>query len=98
MPLFHVVGDVDDVVPVSENTAVIEKRYKALGGHIEVIHKPDVGHHPHSLQDPKPIVKFILDAVQRRYSRVMHQSPRQPRAIRTDGHLIKICGGPSDPL
>lgn len=60
IPLLHVVGDADDVVPVAENTAIIEKKYKELGGHIEVIHKPGIGHHPHSLKDPKPIVDFIL--------------------------------------
>lgn len=60
VPLLHVVGDVDEVVPVAENTAILEQRYKALGGSIEVIHKPEVGHHPHSLEDPTPIVSFIL--------------------------------------
>ncbi len=60
IPLLHVVGDADDVVPVAENTAVIEQRYKALGGEIEVIHKPGVNHHPHSLDDPTPIVDFVL--------------------------------------
>ena len=60
VPLFHVVGDADAVVPVAENTAILEKRYKDLGGSIEVIHKPGVGHHPHSLKDPKQIVDFIL--------------------------------------
>lgn len=60
IPLLHVVGDVDVVVPVAENTAILEKRYQALGGSIEVIHKPDVGHHPHSFKDPTPIVAFIL--------------------------------------
>lgn len=58
--LLHVVGDADVVVPVSENTAIIEQRYKAMGGEIQVIHKPGVGHHPHSLEDPVPIVAFIL--------------------------------------
>ena len=60
IPLLHVVGDADTVVPVAENTAVVETRYKKLGGSIHVIHKPDVGHHPHSLEDPTPIVTFIL--------------------------------------
>jgi len=40
VPLLHIVGDADDVVPVSENTAVLEERYRALGGDITVIHKP----------------------------------------------------------
>ncbi len=39
IPLFHVVGDADTVVPVADNTAVVEARYKALGGRIEVYHK-----------------------------------------------------------
>jgi pimeloyl-ACP methyl ester carboxylesterase len=60
VPLLHVVGDADEVVPVPENTTILEERYKALGGSIQVIHKPGVGHHPHSLQDPTPIVQFIL--------------------------------------
>jgi pimeloyl-ACP methyl ester carboxylesterase len=59
IPLLHVVGDADDVVPVPENTEVIETRYKALGGNIQVIHKPGVGHHPHGLDDPTPIVEFL---------------------------------------
>ena len=60
IPLLHVVGDADVAVPVSENTAILEARYKKLGGKIQVIHKPGIGHHPHSLKDPKPIVDFIL--------------------------------------
>jgi lysophospholipase L1-like esterase len=60
VPLLHVVGDADEVVPVAENTAIIERRYHTLGGSIRVIHKPGVGHHPHSLEDPTPIVQFVL--------------------------------------
>jgi pimeloyl-ACP methyl ester carboxylesterase len=60
IPLLHVVGDADDVVPVEENTQVLAERYRALGGSIEIISKPGVGHHPHSLVDPTPIVNFIL--------------------------------------
>ena len=60
VPLFHVIGEADTVVPVAENSDVIEKRYKKLGGSIEVIRKPGIGHHPHSLKDPKPIVDFVL--------------------------------------
>ncbi|MHB1034909.1 MAG: nucleoside hydrolase [Pirellulales bacterium] len=59
--LIHVVGDADDVVPADENTAIVEKRYRELGGRIEVIHKPGIGHHPHGLEDPAPIVKFIVE-------------------------------------
>ena len=61
IPLLHVVGQIDRVVPVAENTDLIEKRYQELGGSIKVIRKENIGHHPHSLQDPKPIVDFILE-------------------------------------
>ena len=57
--LIHVVGDTDDVVPPAENAAIVEERYRKLGGLIEVIHKPDCGHHPHGLEDPGPVVDFI---------------------------------------
>lgn len=60
VPIIHVVGDADKVVPIAENTTIAEKRYKALGGIFEVIHKEGVGHHPHSLKDPKPLIDFIL--------------------------------------
>ena len=60
IPLLHVCGDADDVVPIEENTRVVEERYRKLGGAITVIAKPGVGHHPHSLQDPAPIVDFVL--------------------------------------
>ncbi|MDD2601051.1 MAG: alpha/beta hydrolase [Kiritimatiellae bacterium] len=66
IPLIHVVGDIDDVVPVAENTAVIEERYKALGGTMKVFHKPDVGHHPHGLDDPAPVVDLIISYTTRR--------------------------------
>ena len=57
--IISVVGDTDEVVPMEENTAKAEKIYKELGGVFEVMHKPGVGHHPHGLDDPKPVVDFI---------------------------------------
>jgi len=60
IPMLHVCGDADDVVPMEENARVVERRYRALGGPIRVIAKPGGGHHPHSLRDPAPIVGFIL--------------------------------------
>ena len=59
IPILHIVGDADSVVPIAENSNIIEKRYRALGGTIKVIHKKGIGHHPHSLKDPKPIVEFF---------------------------------------
>jgi lysophospholipase L1-like esterase len=59
-PILHVVGDADEVVPVDENTNPFEVRIKSAGGDITVIHKKGIGHHPHSLANPTPIVDFIL--------------------------------------
>ena len=59
VPLLHVYGDADDVVPWEENTGLIAERYKKLGGDITLIAKPGVGHHPHGLDDSTPIVEFI---------------------------------------
>ncbi|MFZ4780423.1 MAG: hypothetical protein ACOYM3_34145 [Terrimicrobiaceae bacterium] len=60
IPIIAVAGDADDVVPMEENALILEKRYRELGGEIQVIVKPGVGHHPHSLTDPTPVVKFLL--------------------------------------
>lgn len=60
IPIIAVCGDSDKVVPYVENTAQLEGRYKELGGNIQVILKPGVDHHPHSLKDPQPIVDFLL--------------------------------------
>jgi pimeloyl-ACP methyl ester carboxylesterase len=59
IPILHVIGGADEVVPVSENSDLVESRYKALDGIIQVISKPGGLHHPHSLADPTPIVEFL---------------------------------------
>jgi pimeloyl-ACP methyl ester carboxylesterase/lysophospholipase L1-like esterase len=61
VPLLHVCGAADEVVPMEENTRLVETRYRELGGEIIVIAKPGIGHHPHSLQNPFPIVAFVLE-------------------------------------
>jgi alpha-L-fucosidase len=60
VPLIHVCGDADETVPYAENTVILKERYEKLGGHIEVIVKKGFKHHPHGLDDPTPIVEFIL--------------------------------------
>jgi len=58
--ILSVCGGADTTVPLEENTAIVEERYKKLGGTITVIVKPHANHHPHSLTDPTPIVDFAL--------------------------------------
>ena len=62
IPLLHVYGDTDTAVPPVDNALVVRERYAQLGGHVEMICKPGVGHHPHALVDPTPIVEFVLRA------------------------------------
>ena len=61
VPLLHVYGDADESVPWEENTGLVAERYRKLGGRITLIGKPGVGHHPHGLDDPTPIVEFIAE-------------------------------------
>lgn len=63
IPILHVVGDMDEDVRYQYNTRVFEEKMKELGAPIKVIHKPSIGHHPHSLSNPQPIVDFILQAM-----------------------------------
>lgn len=60
IPLIHVCGDADEVVPYAENTALLKERYEDLGGQITVIIKKGFKHHPHGLDDPAPLVDFII--------------------------------------
>lgn len=75
IPVIHVVGDVDTVVPVDENTAIFEEHMKRLNAPITVIHKPAVGHHPHSLNNPEVIVRFILTATGLNKNDCIHPVP-----------------------
>lgn len=61
VPMIHVVGDADKTVVPEENALVIEQRYKKLGGEIQVIHKANCDHHPHGLDNPQPIVDFVME-------------------------------------
>ena len=59
IPVFMVYGDADDVVPYTENGALLEKYYKENSGEITVVGKPGCGHHPHGLPDNTPIIEFV---------------------------------------
>lgn len=65
LPILHLCGDADEVVPAEENTMLLEKRMRALGGNLKVIYKPGALHHPHSLENPQPILDFIFESMKR---------------------------------
>ena len=75
VPILAVCGDSDRVVPYSENMEVLRNRYVALGGPVEVILKPGCDHHPHSLENPEPVVDFILRH-QPMYQKYIHSFAR----------------------
>lgn len=60
VPIIAVCGAKDTTVPMNENINIVAERYKNMGGNILIITKPNAGHHPHSLPNPKPVVDFIL--------------------------------------
>jgi len=61
-----VFGDADNVVPADENSLLMEKRYNAAlpegGIPMKMVSKAGVGHHPHGLEDPAPLVEFVRRA------------------------------------
>ena len=60
IPVLMILGLDDNVVNHAENGSLLAGRYTAAGGCIKVIGRPSWGHHPHGLDDPAPIVRFIL--------------------------------------
>ena len=59
IPIIAVCGGADKVVPYDENMRIVQEAYRKMGGTVEVIVKPDCDHHPHSLEDPAPVVDFL---------------------------------------
>lgn len=61
IPVIMVAGGSDAVVPYDENGELFAARFRKAGGRMEVIVKPACGHHPHSLEDPSPVVRFLTE-------------------------------------
>ena len=75
IPIISVCGDSDQTVPYKENMDVVRSRYLAAGGPVEVILKKGCDHHPHSLDNPEPVVDFILRQ-QPEYEKYIHYNVR----------------------
>ena len=58
VPIVHVAATEDMSVAIEDNTDVMEARVKELGGIMKVFRHPG-GHHPHGLDDPKPVADWI---------------------------------------
>lgn len=76
IPILCVCGDSDKSVPFDRNFNVFRSRYISNGGGpIELIIKEGVDHHPHSLENPEPIVDFVL-RYQQCYEPYLHYNVR----------------------
>ena len=62
IPILHIHGDADAVVPLDKNSQVVLDRYKALGGTMTLIVVPGKGHAeiPEFFQEPR-LVQFLRD-------------------------------------
>lgn len=56
IPIICCYGGADEIVPYEENFGRIAAEHKRA---IKRIAKPECGHHPHSLENPKKIVRFL---------------------------------------
>jgi pimeloyl-ACP methyl ester carboxylesterase len=59
IPILHHCGSLDPWL--NDQTRVVEKKYKDLGGQITVIVRDGEGHFPLAPKDPKPVVDFIVN-------------------------------------
>lgn len=63
IPAVLIAGDSDTVVPYTENGILLERAYRL--NQIPLFHaiKPGCDHHPHGLEDPTPVVEFIMNHI-----------------------------------
>ena len=60
IPIYLVSGDADKAAVLEENGQLLIDNYKKLGAtKFEAFIMPGKGHHPHSVEDPKPVSDFI---------------------------------------
>lgn len=60
IPVVMVAGGSDSIVPFHENGALLQKAYEQAGLECPVYIKPECDHHPHGLDDPSEVVRFVL--------------------------------------
>lgn len=63
VPVYLLLNLADDIVPPAENGEILAERYQALDGPVTVQRREGLGHHPHGLEDPTPLVEFAQEAV-----------------------------------
>lgn len=61
IPVVLVSGDADRAAVLNENGYPFALDFARAGGRLLYIVKPGAGHHPHSLEDPAPVVAFLTE-------------------------------------
>lgn len=59
IPVLMLYGNADMTVIYEENGRLLERYYQAHGLPLKVISRSACGHHPHSLDDPAPMIDFV---------------------------------------
>ena len=60
IPVILIAGGQDRTVPYHENGALLAQAYADAGIECQVHIKPECDHHPHGLETPEEMVKFVL--------------------------------------
>jgi len=61
VPIFHIHGDSDKVVPLDDNSGELAKRYREMGGPIELVIPPGQGHNMwQGFFQCKELVDFVI--------------------------------------
>lgn len=58
IPMLLICGAADQIVHYETNGKRVAEEFKKAGGDLTEIVKPDGDHHPHGLDDPRPVVEF----------------------------------------
>lgn len=62
IPILHIHGDADKVVPIEKNSAALAERYRSLGGSMELIVVPGKGHeYDAGFFESEKMLQFLLD-------------------------------------
>ena len=77
IPIIMVQGDADKIADYRKHGEILYNRYRELGGEIRLVMKPGCGHHPHSLENPLPIVEFLIEKAGSGRSRAKPNTPVQ---------------------
>ena len=62
MKILHLHGDLDDVVPMAENSTEPARRYQELGGNARIIVLKDLAHGGLPLYESLPLIEFLTSS------------------------------------